>query len=263
MVKHNRVASIAGAILVSSLLLTGCSTTEAPVNQGNERPSTNFREKGNTNKNESGTYVDHTDTSRQDGVKNIRYTSPRVAGVNETTGKKLTEDKETLFTVEVLSIDLKGTSTMGVKAVEKDSRGALQLVDSTEEVDIYAISLEMKFTSGWDDPTQPKFPIFWGIDSGGLVSYAIGTSATTVKAGDQKLSFDVAVPKGAPAPIGVRYMLFNDVGKKLLSPTADAFLKQAQVKYEEQGQKEEEAPESEAEKATAPDSTKDSETSKP
>jgi hypothetical protein len=217
--------------LVAGLVLAGCSSTPdettAPVAEGDV--STDFREPQNQKPIDpnAGGYVDAGDTSRQDGPKEVKYITEDVESTNPVTGEEDTKDETTIFKVTATTVTkAAGAASSKVYALGLNENDELVPQEKTlDEVDTYTIQLQLEYVSGYDKPISPSVaPLFYPItNSGATTAISSSNANTAVNNTTTSVTITAVTKAGSPAPVGVRYMQFNDEVEDLISPVIDVF----------------------------------------
>lgn len=198
--------------------IAGCTPAEpsAPVGE----PTTSWREKPQQEVSAEGGYLaDTSATSRQDGPKDVKVLTPKVSVTDSITGNKSKADKETVFNVTVVSIT-EGGSGGTAYALERNSKGkTVPAVVNPEGLKPYTITLNVNFTSGWDQTAPHDSPLFWPVTANGST-----TAVTDVKlegAMSQTVTITAFAQDGNP-PVGVRFQQLTSKGEALM-PIVDIF----------------------------------------
>lgn len=223
--------------IVTALLLAGCSTTSAETAEvSNGNATTDWREGTNQKplNPEDGGYVDHTDTSRQDGAKEIKFITENVERTDPITGKTKKFDETTVLNVTASTVTALGPiASSNVYGLKLNDKGTLQ-PQKFDEIDLetYSITLTADYVSGWDGLTghESGVPLFWPITENGVTGYVLSSNASTpLSKTSSTFNLTVAVKAGSAAPIGARYLEFDVRNTQLLAPAIDVFTQEGAV----------------------------------
>jgi hypothetical protein len=235
--KHLRATAGIGFTLVAGLLLTGCSSTPEEVTPptADGDVSTDFREPTNQKPIDpkAGGYVDAGDTSRQDGPKEVKYITEDVPKLNTVTGETDDVTETTVFRVIASEVTKTGgASSAQVYALAlNDDEDLVPQEQKLDDVDTYSVVLTIEYVSGYDKPLSPSFaPLFYPITNSGATTAISSANAKTPVSGTTSIVTLTAVTKaGSPAPVGVRYMQFDEDVEELVAPVTDVFPKDVAV----------------------------------
>lgn len=221
-----------GVTLVAALLIAGCSTggnTPAPSDGTGEKPSTQFREPTNQTTINPGAngYVDPNDTTRQDGSKDVKYISENVQTTDPISGDDVTGDQTTVFHVTSSKVTPAGElASAKVFALKLNDEGEAQPTEiEATDLKTYTVTVTAEYKSGFKDGiVKSKAPVIWPVSSTGATSYIVsGDAAGIFNAAGGSATLTVATPKDAAAPMGVRFLQFNDALDDTIAPTVDIF----------------------------------------
>lgn len=227
-------AATLSLVLMASLLLVGCTATTDSATQSNGPATTQWRapEKQKPIDPNSGTFVDRTDTSRQDGPKEVKFITLDALVTNSVTGKVGKANQETVFRITASTVKALGptpSSTVFTLANVKNKQVVQKEV--LTDADQYEITLTIEYVSGYTTPgTTATNPLFWPVtNTGSLTSVAVQSSQSTLAMGSNTLTLVAVTAAGAPAPIGVRYMQLVTATGQYLNTPIDVFAKESAV----------------------------------